>query len=94
MIPKSRIHKLRLHSMGSQWRILPPPVDALRTAADLERRLAAYHMDSIGVFRRPRLQEMFKAMMAADKHHVETLTAALAKLSPSSERDAGSEERG
>jgi rubrerythrin len=75
-------------------RILPPPVEALRTAVDLERRLAAYHMDSIGSFHHPRLQEMFKAMMAADKQHVETLTAALAKLSPASEGRAGSEERG
>lgn len=73
-------------------RTLPPPVDALRTAVDLETRLAAYHMDSIGVFHHPRLQEMFKAMMAADKQHVETLTAALANLSPSSEGRAGSEE--
>jgi rubrerythrin len=72
----------------------PPPVDALRTAVDLERRLAGYHMDTIGVFRQPRLQEMFKAMMAADKDHVETLTAALAKLSPPSDGRVGSKVRG
>ncbi len=73
-------------------RTLPAPVEALQTAVDLETRLAAYHMDSIGIFHQPRLQEMFKAMMAADKQHVETLTAALAKLSPPSGGRPGSTE--
>jgi hypothetical protein len=74
-------------------RTLPRPLDALRTAVDLERRLAAYHIDTIGVFRNPRLQGMFKAMMAADRDHVEALTAALAKLSALDEGRAGSEEQ-
>ena len=60
---------------------LPRPADALRSAVEMETRLAAYHMDSIADFRHPRVQEMFKAMMAADKQHVETLTAALSRLS-------------
>ncbi len=75
-------------------RTLPPPIETLRTAVDLEGRLAAYHMDSIGVFQSPRLQEMFRAMMAADKHHVETLTLALDKLSPPSRGRSHSVDRG
>jgi hypothetical protein len=59
---------------------LPRPADALRSAVEMETRLAAYHMDSIGDFRHPQAQEMFKAMMAADKQHVETLTVALVRL--------------
>lgn len=59
---------------------LPRPADALRAAVEMENRLAAYHMDTIGEFRHPRTQEMFKAMMAADKQHVGRLTAALGRL--------------
>ncbi len=62
----------------------PSAVGALRLALELERRLADYHMDSVGVFQSPQLQEMFKAMMAADKNHVKALSEALARLSPES----------
>ncbi len=70
----------------------PSAVTALQVALELERRLTDYHMDSIGVFQSPQLQEMFKAMMAADKNHQGALGEALAKLSPESGPRPGSKE--
>jgi rubrerythrin len=56
------------------------PVDALRAAVDMETRLEGYHMNSIGIFHDPKLQQLFDAMMAADTQHVQMLTHALARL--------------
>ncbi len=62
----------------------PSAVAALRVALELERRLTDYHMNSVGVFQNPQFQEMFKAMMAADKNHAEALGDTLTRLSPES----------
>jgi rubrerythrin len=54
------------------------PVAALRTAIELEERLADFHLTAITAFRSERLRKLFGAMMAADRGHVEALRAALA----------------
>jgi rubrerythrin len=59
------------------------PVDALQAAVEIEERLASYHMNSIGIFHDPKLQQLFDAMMAADKQHAQTITQALARLTSS-----------
>jgi rubrerythrin len=61
------------------------PVDALQAAVEMERRLEGYHVNTIGVFHDPKLQQLFDAMMAADKQHVQVLTDALARLTPPGE---------
>jgi rubrerythrin len=69
--------------LDAQLRKTPtPPVDALRAAVEMEMRLEGYHMNSIGSFHDPKLQQLFDAMMAADKQHVEMLSNALARLTP------------
>jgi len=60
----------------------PAPADAFRAVINMERSLARYHMNSIGVFTDPNLQKLFEAMMAADKQHVHALLDALDRLAP------------
>ncbi len=75
---------------GAVRRTTPPVAEALRVALELEKRLAGYHMNAIGVFQDARLQEMFKALMASDKQHVEALATALGTLAPPSGTGAAS----
>jgi rubrerythrin len=63
-------------------RLAPPPVEALRTAIEVERSLARYHMHTIGSFGDPGTQKMFKAMMAADRGHAEALLQTLERPAP------------
>jgi hypothetical protein len=65
----------------------PSAADALRRCIALERRLADYHMNSIGIFHDSQMQKVFEAMMAADREHVQALVAALDRLAPA--RPAG-----
>jgi rubrerythrin len=60
----------------------PALADALRAVINMERSLAGYHMNSIGVFSDPELQKLFEAMMAADKQHAQTLLDVLDRLAP------------
>ena len=60
----------------------PVATDALRRCIDLERRLADYHMNSIGIFHDPQMRKLFEAMMAADREHVQTLVEALDRQAP------------
>ena len=60
----------------------PLAADALRRCIALERRLADYHMSSIGIFHDPQMRKVFEAMMAADREHVQALVEALDRLPP------------
>lgn len=60
----------------------PAPADALRRCIDLERRLADYHMNAVGVFHDPHMQKLFEAMMAVDREHVQALVEVLDRLVP------------
>lgn len=51
----------------------PGPLDALRSAIKLERQLAEFHIDCLAFFEESSHREMFRAMMKADKGHVQLL---------------------
>lgn len=57
----------------------PSIPDALRSAIRMEEALAALHMDQVVIFERLSHQNLFRAMMAADKGHVDALRQALAR---------------
>lgn len=59
----------------------PPTLDdALRSAIKLESSLSHFHMDCVAVFTDGSLQNMFRAMMAADDGHVLRLKDAYDRL--------------
>lgn len=51
----------------------PSPKKALEQAIQLEETLADLHMHQAGEFKNEADQQMFKAMMAADRQHLELL---------------------
>jgi rubrerythrin len=51
----------------------PTPLDALRSAINLERQLAEFHLDCLASFENISHKEMFRAMMQADKDHIKVL---------------------
>lgn len=55
-------------------------VDALRMAIDIEVSLADYHVASMAFFIDEGSQKLFKAMLAADRGHIESLERQLKKL--------------
>lgn len=59
----------------------PPPISAaLESAIRLEESLAHLHLDRACRFTKPAHQRLFRAMMAADQEHVESLRAALSRF--------------
>lgn len=68
----------RVRDLARQVAAAPPtPVEALSIAVEMERRLAEFHVDCLARFKESSHQEMFRAMMKADREHVETLEQAL-----------------
>jgi rubrerythrin len=51
----------------------PTPLEALRSAINLERQLADFHLDCLASFKSDSHKKMFQAMMQADKDHLEVL---------------------
>jgi rubrerythrin len=60
----------------------PSVREALLAAINLEEASQAFHADQILTFRGTKTKRLFRAMMAADHGHLESLRAALATLSP------------
>jgi rubrerythrin len=58
----------------------PAPRQALEDAIMLEKTLMAFHADYAVRFAEPMWEQLFKAMMAADRDHVGALESALASL--------------
>ncbi|ACM21902.1 hypothetical protein Geob_3561 [Geotalea daltonii FRC-32] len=58
----------------------PTILDAFRSAIKLEEKLADMHMHAISEFTDQSLKALFKALMNADKEHVETLRNAYTSL--------------
>jgi hypothetical protein len=59
----------------------PPDIrTALRTAIQLEEQYVQFHMDMAVAFDTESHRKLFRAMMAADKEHVDSLCKALREL--------------
>ena len=54
-------------------------VQALRLAIQLEEQIIQFHMDKMVVFQDRSLENLYRAMMASDRNHVEMLRDCLAK---------------
>jgi len=69
----------------------PTPLEALRSAINLERQLADFHLDCLASFKNAFHKDMFQAMMKADRDHVETLERAYLILFDAAKQDIPSE---
>lgn len=49
------------------------PLEALESAIEIEKRLSAFHLDSVVDFRDNQEAEFFKALLESDREHVEAL---------------------
>ena len=57
----------------------PDPAEALRLSIKLEQRLAGMHLDCIAIFSDESSKVLFRAMMANDHNHIESLLEASEK---------------
>lgn len=58
-------------------KISPPTLkEALALAIKLERKISSFHLDEMMVFEDESIKKLFRAMMASDRNHVESLEAA------------------
>jgi len=56
------------------------PVESVRLAINIEKKLSEFHLDNIPLFSDKSLNELFKSMMKSDRGHVEELQIVLADL--------------
>lgn len=58
----------------------PNAVQALELAIQMEERMTGFHMDSAVAFKNKASGSLYRAMMASDRDHVQTLRTGLAAL--------------